>query len=89
MGCNANDRDPSKEQCIPIKLTEHLIKCLEDQEKRPFPTAKGKNKRRKAINNTESLKLYCVCNMPDTHTLFLCDQCSDDYHPECLGLYLS
>ena len=25
--------------------------------------------------------------MPDTHTnYFLCDQCSDEYHPECLGL---
>ena len=25
--------------------------------------------------------------MPDTHTnYFLSDQCSDEYHPECLGL---
>ena len=80
-------RDPSKEQYIPSKLREHLIQCLENKEMRPFPTAKGTSKRRKAIKKTENLQLYCVCKMPDTHTnYFLCDQCSDEYHPECLGL---
>ena len=80
-------RDPSKEQYIPNKLREHLIQCLENKEMRPFPTAKGTSKRRKAIKKTENLQLYCVCKMPDTHTnYFLCDKCSDEYHPECLGL---
>ena len=80
-------RDPSKEQYIPSKLREHLLKCLEEKEMRLFPTAKGTSKRRKAIKKIENIKLYCVCNMPDTHTTyFLCDQCSSEYHPECLGL---
>ena len=80
-------RDPSKEQYIPNKLREHLIQCLENKEMRPFPAAKGTSKRRKAIKKIENLQLYCVCKMPDTHTnYFLCDQCSDEYHPDCLGL---
>ena len=79
--------DPSKEQYIPSKLREHLIQCLEDKEMRPFPTAKGTSKRRRALKKAERLQLYCVFNMPDTHTNhFLCDQCTDEYHPECLGL---
>ena len=79
--------DPSKEQYIPSKLREHLIQCLEDKEMKPFPTAKGTSKRRKALKKTERLQLYCAFNMPDTHTNhFLCDQCTDEYHPECLGL---
>ena len=32
-------RDPSKEQYIPSKLREHLMKCLEGKEMRLFPTA--------------------------------------------------
>ena len=54
---------------------------LEDKEMRPFQTAKGKGKRRRAIKNTENLILCCVCNMPDTHTNY--------YHQEYPGLYLS
>ena len=64
-------RDPLKEQYIPSKLREHLIQCLENKEMRPFPTAKGTSKRRKAIKKTENLQLYCVCKMPDTHTLII------------------
>ena len=80
-------RNPSKEQYIPSKLREHLLKCLEEKEMRLFPTAKGTSKRRKAIKKIEKIKLSCVCNMPDTHTTyFLCDQCSSEYHPECLCL---
>ena len=46
-------RDPSKEQYIPSKLREHLLKCLEEKEMRLFPTAKGTSKRRKAIKKIE------------------------------------
>ena len=50
-------RDPSKEQYIPSKLREHLMKCLEEKEMRLFPTAKGTNKRRKAIKKIEKKKV--------------------------------
>ena len=53
-------RDPSKEQYIPSKLREHLLKCLEEKEMRLFPIAKGTSKRRKAIKKIEKIKLYCV-----------------------------
>ena len=53
-------RDPSKEQYIPSKLREHLIQCLDNKEMRPFQTAKGTSKRRKAIKKTGNLQLYCV-----------------------------
>ena len=63
-------RDPSKEQYIPIKLREHLIQCLENKEMRPFPTAKGTSKRRKAIKKTENFS-YTVFAKCLTHTLII------------------
>ena len=36
------------------KLREHHIQCLEGKEMRPFPTAKGTSKRRKAIKKIEN-----------------------------------
>ena len=56
-------RDPSKEQYIPSKLREHLIQCLENKEMRPFPTAKGTSKRRKAIKKDRKLAvILCLQN---------------------------
>ena len=61
-------RDPSKEQYIPSKLREHLIQCLENKEMRPFPTAKGTSKRRKAIKKTKKLAvILCLQNAWHTH----------------------
>ena len=50
-------RDPSKEQYIPSKLRKHLIQCLEDKEMKPFPTAKGTSKRRKASEKDRKITI--------------------------------
>ena len=81
----AYGRDPSTQSYVPRMMRQHLIGCFENRNIKPFPTATGK--RRKSIKKVIDLPVYCICKMPDTHTVYVyCDNCSNEYHPECVGL---
>ena len=42
---------------------------------------------RETIKRVFEAPVYCTCKMPDTRTLYvICDVCSMEYHPECIGL---
>ena len=80
-------RDPSTQVYIPRLMREHLIKCLENRHLESFSVTKGSKSRRKIIKTVLEIPLYCTCKMPDTRTLYaICDVCSMEYHPECIGL---
>ena len=80
-------RDPSTQVYIPRLMREHLIKCLENRHLEPFSVTKGSKSRRKITKTVLEIPLYCTCKMPDTRTLYvICDLCSMEYHPECIGL---
>ena len=65
-------------------MRQHLIGSLENRSIKPFSTATGK--RRKSIKKVIDLPVYCICKMLDTHTIYVyCDNCSNEYHPECVG----
>ena len=74
---------------IPL-MRSHLMKCLENREMKMFPlTVQGSRKRKKksCIKSTITTDLFCVCRMPDTHTMYVyCDECGIEFHPACIDL---
>ena len=62
---------------------------LENRHLEPFPIISSKVKW-KPHRNVVDVPLFCLCRMPDTHTLYIyCDTCDWEYHPQCVGLNIS
>ena len=80
-------RDPSTQVYIPRLMREHLIKCLENRHFEHFSITKGSKSRGRVIKTVLEVPVYCTCKRPDARTLYvICDLCSMEYHPECIGL---
>ena len=65
-----------------------LMQCLEKKELKMFPVhSKRKLRKSSGVKKVHTTELYCICRMPDTHTLYVyCDKCGREFHPACISM---
>ena len=64
-------------------MREHLIKCLETSEMKPFPVIRD---RRTGATSKLKINVYCYCRCPDGGTQMVqCEtkMCKDWFHVNC------
>ena len=81
--------DPTQIAYDNRKLRDHLIKCLERHEMRPFPRKDNGNER-KCRKRSSRISLYCTCRMPwNSHEededkfMAQCKECKNWFHRDC------
>ena len=70
------------------EMRGHLMQCLEKKELKMFPVhSKRKLRKSSGVKKVHTTELYCICRMPDTHTLYVyCDKCGREFHPACISM---
>ena len=77
--------DPSSLHFIQNLMRTHLVTCLEQKDPRPFPLDPSKRQARSPkILDTQTLRIYCVCRLPDNGNLMvMCIKCHKWFHKSC------
>ena len=71
----------------PEAMRGHLAKCIKENKFSPFPKRQRRTKIARAEACTITIKVYCVCRLPETFsaTMFDCDSCHEWFHNDCFG----
>ena len=75
--------DPTTISYVQHALREHLLHCLQAQEIQSFPRRSRLRKKAKPLSCT-TVKVYCVCRLPESGTMVMCDVCQEWYHTDCV-----
>jgi hypothetical protein len=82
-----NGMDPVNVLYRQSVMRSHLVKCLIDGNVVAFPTVSLRNNRKRAIRSLD-VELFCVCRSSNARNepMIQCDDCSDWFHPSCVGI---
>jgi len=63
-------------------MRQHLMKCFEAGKMELFPIARSRRLKSTKITNTQHIKVYCICRMPemDEAPMIECSKCKQWYH---------
>ena len=77
--------DPSSLHFIQKLMRTHLVTCLEKNDTRLFPIGLSKRQARlRKILDTQTLRIYCVCWLPDNGNLMVMStKCHKWLHKSC------
>ena len=77
--------DPSSLHFIQKLMRTHLVTCLEQKDPRSFPLDLSKRQARSTkILDTQTLRIYCVCRLPDNGNLMvMCTKYHKWFHKSC------
>ena len=70
------------------RMKKHLIHCLNKEHFEAFPKTKELETIPRPTRCFRKIKLYCICNMPETYDnrMILCDGCNSWFHCCCVLL---
>ena len=77
-----NGQDPTDLAYDQSAMRSHLLKCIEQGQMTPFPSAPGRNAEQ-AIEKT--VPIYCMCRLIDDGTRMIeCADCQEWFHVACV-----
>ncbi len=81
--CAGND--PSTCAWKQNEMRDHLMRCLEAGEVRPFPK---RRRQPKAVVQETGVTLHCICRMPEQRgqKMAWCGGCKQWYHQKCVNI---
>ena len=60
------------------QMRDHLFRCIQEQQIRPFPSTKRRCQNH--TKRTEILPVYCNCRLPEEGQMFFCQRCYGCLH---------
>ena len=64
------------------KMHQHLYECLQQEDLTPFPLRR--ERRSKEIKFSDNIKVFCICQMPQTGLMVMCSKCHNWFHVGCV-----
>lgn len=67
-------------------MRNHLVKCLEEEDPKPFPM-KHQEARYPKVLKSITVDVFCSCRLPnDGNTMVFCSLCKKWFHKQCTAL---
>lgn len=69
-------------------MRHHLFECFTKERLSPFPSSRSEETLPRPMQNTYSLKVYCICKMPAQFdaVMLSCDLCGQWFHCSCMHI---